>query len=366
MRKVILVILGLIFLGGAIFTAYYLINKPKEDNTNKKTVYKPIAVDSVVNSDIPITVKTNGVAEAIQKFELFSEVEGVFEYSSKDFRTGQSYKKGQILLKINSEEFQANVISAKSDFFNLLVSVMPDVKIDFPDEFRTWQNYLDNFDIQKNIKSLPEPSKQLKYFITGRGLLSAYFNIRNLETRLNKFVVRAPFDGVLTEATINPGTLIRPGQRLGEFVDPSVYEVGIALQKAMIPYVKENDTVILKSLEGLYSTKGQISRINAQVDQQTQTIQVFVRTEDSEVKEGMYLQVEIQGQTIENAYAISRSLLQAQNKVFIVNDSVLAFKTVKPMYYFEEEAVIQGLENGDIIMTSNLSSAYPGMLVKTK
>lgn len=366
MRKIILVILGIIFLGGAIYTANYLINKPKEDNSSSQRVYKPIAVDSILNKNIPITVKTNGVAEAVQKFELFSEVEGVFEYSSKDFRTGQSYKKGQLLLKLNSEEFQANVVSAKSDFFNLLVSIMPDIKIDFPNEFNTWESYLNNFDVQKSLKTLPEPSKQLKYFITGRGLLSSYFNIKNLESRLNKFTIRAPFDGVLTEAAINPGTLVRPGQRLGEFIDPSVYEVGIALQKALIPYMKENDTVVLKSLDGQFSAKGQISRINAQINQQTQTIQVFVRTEDTKIKEGMYMQVEIQGQTVKNAYAISRSLIQDKNKIFVVNDSLLAYKTIKPVYYLDDQAIIQGLEDGDIIMTSNLSSAYPGMLVKTK
>ena len=65
---------------------------------------------------------------------------------------------------------------------------------------------------------------------------------------LNKFVVRAPFTGILTEATINPGTLVRPGQRLGEFIDPSVYEIQIALQKSMIPFIQENDKVNLKSL----------------------------------------------------------------------------------------------------------------------
>jgi len=366
MRKILLVFIGILFFGGAVFTAYYLITKPKEDNPKKETIYKPIAVDRIKNADIPITVKTNGIAEATRKFELFSEVEGVFEYSSKDFRTGQTYRKGQVLLKMNNEEFQANVISAKSDFFNLLVSIMPDIKIDYPAEFNAWQSYLDNFDVQKSIKPLPKPSKQLKYFITGRGLLSSYFNIKNLETRLNKFLIKAPFDGVLTEATINPGTLIRPGQRLGEFVDPSVYEVEIALQKAMIPFVKEKDTVVLKSLDGLFSAKGQISRINAQIDQQTQTIQVFVKTEDTDVREGMYLQVEIQGQTINNAYSISRSLLKDKDKIFVVKDSVLAYKTIKPVYYEEENAIIQGLNNGDIIMTSNLSSAYPGMLVKTK
>jgi multidrug efflux pump subunit AcrA (membrane-fusion protein) len=366
MRKFILVIIGILFLAGSSYLAYYLVNKPKEDKTNSKNIYKPVAVDKVINTNIPVTVKTNGVAEAVRKFELFSEVEGVFEYSSKDYRTGQSYKKGQILLKLNDEEFLANVVSAKSDFFNLLVSIMPDIKIDYPNEFESWQKYLDDFDVQKSLTSLPEPSQQLKYFITGRGLLSAYFNIKNLETRLNKFVIRAPFDGVLTEAAINPGTLIRPGQRLGEFIDPTAYEVQIALQKAMIPFVNENDTVVLKSLEGLFESKGKISRINSQIDQQTQTIQVFVKTKDANVKEGMYLQVEVEGQTIENAFALNRSLLNNTNEVFVVNDTVLAYKKVNPVYYYEQKAIVKGLNDGDVIMTSNLSSAYPGMLVKAE
>ena len=161
MRKFLLVFIGLILLGGSIYLAYALINAPKEDNAKKADNYKPIAVDTIQNKDIPIIVKTNGIAEAVKKFELFSEVEGVFQYSSKDFRTGQTYQKGQLLLKINNEEFRANVISAKSDFFNLLVALMPDIKIDYPDEFTKWQSYLDNFDVQKPLPDLPEPSKQL-------------------------------------------------------------------------------------------------------------------------------------------------------------------------------------------------------------
>lgn len=366
MRKLILIILGFVILGGASYVAYSLVNAPKKVDEANKNIYKPIAVDKVQNRDIPIVVKTNGVAEALKKFELFSEVQGVFEYSSKDFRVGQFYKKGQTLLKINNEEFRANVISAKSDFFNLLVALMPDIKIDYPQEFKQWESYLDEFDVQKPLPDLPETSKQLKYFITGRGILSSYFNIKNLETRLNKFTIRAPFDGVLTEATINLGTLVRPGQRLGEFISPSVYEIQIALQKSMIPYVKVGDSVQLKSLDANFTALGQISRINNQIDTQTQTIQVFVQTKDDNVKEGLYLQAEIRGQTINNAFALSRSLLNNANQIFIVNDTVLDYKTVKPMYFTDNQAIVKGLNDGEVIMTSNLSSAYPGMLVKAK
>ncbi len=364
MRKIILVILGVLLLTGSVYKAYVLVTAPKEDKKAKNLTYKPVAVETIQNNDIPIIVDANGSAEALKKFELFSEVEGVFEYSSKNFRPGQTFNKGDILFSINNEEFEANVISAKSDFFNLIVSIIADIKLDFPNEFDKWQSYLDAFDVNNPINTLPETSKQLTYFITGRGVLSSYYNIKNLEVRLNKFQILAPFDGVLSEATINPGTLIRPGQRLGEFIDTSIYEVEISLQKAMIPYLKVNDTVRIKTLEGNVSTAGKIVRINSQIDQQTQTVQVFVKVEDNNIKEGQYLKAEIQAQTIENAYSINRSLINNDNQIFVVKDSILAYKTVKPVYYYEQKAIVRGLENGDIIMTSNLSSAYPGMLVK--
>jgi multidrug efflux pump subunit AcrA (membrane-fusion protein) len=366
MRKIILVVLGILVLAGSSYFAYGLVTAPKEVKKAKNLTYKPVGVDTIQNRNIPVIVDANGSTEALKKFELFSEVEGVFEYSSKSFRPGQKFNKGDVLFRLNNEEFKANVISAKSDFFNLIVSIIPDIKLDFPDQYEAWQNYLDDFSVNKPLKEFPETSKQLTYFITGRGLLSSYYNIKNLEVRLNKFNIVAPFTGILSEASINPGTLIRPGQRLGVFIDPSIYEVQISLQKSMIPYMKVKDTVKLSALDGSVSTLGEIVRINSQIDQETQTVQVFVQVKDDNVKEGQYLKAEIQAQTIENAYPINRSLINNDNQIFVVNDTVLAYKTVKPVYFYEQKAIVKGLNDGDVIMTSNLSSAYPGMLVKVE
>lgn len=366
MRKIILVILGLLVVLGSAYVTYNLFNTPNAIKKANNLTYKPISVDTVTNKTIPVKITTNGIAEATNKFDLFSEVEGVFKYSSKTFRAGQSFKKGQILLSIDDEEFKANVISARSDFFNVLVSIIPDIKLDFPDEFTAWESYLNDFDVEKVVKPLPSTSQQLKYFITGRGIFSSYYNIKNLETRLGKFTIRAPFDGVLSEAIINPGTLVRPGQRLGEFIQPSLYEVEIALQKSVIPFVRENDTVKLNALDNTLTTRGVITRINKQIDQQTQTVQIFVKVNDDNVQEGQYLSAVIEAQTIENAVEINRSLLKNKNEIFVVNDSLLAYKTVQPVYFYEQKAIVKGLRDGDVIMTSNLSSAYPGMLVKTE
>lgn len=365
MRKTILLILGIIIIALSILGAYYVAGSDVKEKVEKKNVAKPISVKTVKNGDLLVEINTNGNLTALTKFELFSEVEGVFLTSQKLFRPGQAYQKNETLVNINNEEFVASLKSTKSEFINLLISIMPDIRLDYPKEFDKWQAYLNQVSVNRTLPKLPSiEAEAFNYFINGRGILSAYYNIKNLEVRLSKFNIRAPFTGVLTKTDIRPGTLVRPGQRIGEFIDPEVMELEIALQKNFINYIHVGDSVQLKPLNTQEVSKGMISRINSQVDPSTQTIQVFVKVTDENLKEGMYLEANIKGQTIENAFELNRSLINNANEVFVVKDSVLALKQVKPLYFNENTAIVKGLENGDVIMTSNLSSAYSGMLVK--
>ena len=367
MRKIILIVLGIIIIAGSVFGAIYIVKSNTKTVGPNKTIAKPIAVKTVKNATIPVVVKTNGQVTALNKFELFSEVQGIFEQSDKLFRPGQAFKKDETLVKINNEEFVANLKSAKSEFYNLLISILPDIRLDYPEHFEKWNTYIEEFSVHESLQPLPEiESSNLKYFINGRGVITSFFNIKNLEVRLAKFHLKAPFDGILTEASITPGTLVRPGQRLGEFIKPGEFELEVALQKALVDYVEIGDTVNLFGIDKKFQTKGKITRINTQVDSNSQSVQTFIMVNDPRVKEGMYLEAEIYGQLVKNAYKISRSLVRNNAEVFIVKDSVLALKQVKPVYYDENTAIIKGLANGDTIMTSNLSSAYSGMLIKLK
>ena len=61
------------------------------------------------------------------------------------------------------------------------------------------------------------------YFISGRGIVSSFYNVKNLEQRLSKYNISAPFNGILVEALVTEGTLIRNGQKLGEFAPTRTY-----------------------------------------------------------------------------------------------------------------------------------------------
>lgn len=366
-RKIILSVIGVLLLVLAVFGANAIIESNVKEAPPVSKVVKNVFVDTVQNGTVPITVPANGNVTALHKLELFSEVQGVFRNSSKDFRPGQEYKRGQVLLNIDSEEYRAGVRAARSELYNQIAGIMPDLRMDFPDAFQKWESYLNKFDVSETIPPLPEAgSEKENYFITGRGITSAYYNIKNLEERLRKYIVTAPFDGILTEALVNRGTLIRPGQKLGEFIDPSVYELEVSVAKKFSDLLQVGQEVELNTLEGTRSFTGEISRINARVDQETQSIEVFIRIEDAEVREGMYLEAMLRAREAENAIEVPREFLVERSKLYVVRDSVLDLVEIQPVYFGKNKVVVQGLEDGQAILSSNVPGAYPGMLVSVQ
>ena len=364
-RKIILSFIGMLLIVLAVFGAKAIIDSNVKKVPESTKVIKNVFVETVENRKVPIVVPANGNVTALKKLELFSEVQGIFQRSSKDFRPGQVYSRGQVLLSINSEEYAASVRSAKSELFNNITSIMPDLRLDYPESFSKWQEYLTNFDVNNSIKPLPEPdSDKERYFVTGRGIESAYYNIKNLEERLRKFIIRAPFDGVLTEAAVNPGTLVRPGQKLGEFIDPSVYELEVAVAKRFSDLLKTGEDVKLQDLEGNQTFKGTVSRINARVDRASQTIQVFIRIEEPGIREGMYLEAQLDARDEENAIEIPRELLIDRTKVYLVQDSALVLKEINPVYFSSNKVVVKGLEDGETLVSAPVPGAYPGMEVQ--
>lgn len=296
---------------------------------------------------------------------MYAEVQGVFNSSSRDFKPGQEYRRGEVLLRLDADEFYASVQSARSEFYNLITSLMPDLRLDYPEAYPVWQDYLSSISIDKSLPALPElKDDKLGYFISGRGITTAYYNIKNQEQRLGKYVMRAPFDGILTAALVNKGTLVRTGQQLGEFIDPSSYELELAVSKEFSDLLKRGAAVTLVNLNKTRTYTGTVSRINAKIDQATQTIAVFVDVAAPDLKEGMYLEAALAARDQENAVQISRKLLVNESEVYVVRDSVLDLIAVDPVHFSDKNVVIKGLEDGLLMLSKPIPGAYPGMKVK--
>jgi len=365
MRNIISSVLGILLIVGSFFMAKGIVDSKKSFRPKAGKVVKTVFTEVVQNGIIPIVVSANGNLNAKQRVELFSEVQGVFKRGSTLFKEGQAYNRGETIISIDASEYAASVQSAKSNLYNELTSIMPDLRLDYPELYPKWQAYLSTFDMAKSTPALPEmTTEKERFFISGRGILTSYYNVKNLEQRLSKYRITAPFSGILTEASVTEGSLVRAGQKLGEFINPGVYELEVAVSKTYSDLLKVGENVDLTTLDDSKVYKGKVTRINGRVDQATQTIKAFIEVADKNLKEGMYLEANLDAKKEENAIQVDRNLLLEGNKIFIVRDSILDVIDVLPVYFSNKSVVLKEVPNGITIMSKPLSGAYTGMAVK--
>ncbi len=367
MRKVVLSILAVLLILGALFGAKMIVDSKTAPKPKVKKDIKIVSTDTVQNATVPILIPANGNLEAKKRVELFAEVTGVFRPTGKLFRTGQNYRAGETIILIDNTEFYAQVRSSRSNLNNQITALMPDLRLDYPDSYPQWLNYLNNLNTDRTIPELPEPKNDKeKYFITGRNIYTTYYNIKNLENRLTKFRIRAPFDGVLTEAMVSEGTLVRNGQQLGEFIQSGTFEMQVAVSADFSDLLEIGKEVTLSNISGTKNYTGKVTRINGKVDQSTQTITTVIEVSHPDLKEGMYLTASLEAQEIDKAISIDRSLLQNGNQIFTVQDGKLVLIDVTPVHFSDKNVVLKDVEDGTVMITKSVPGAYEGLIVKTE
>lgn len=365
MRQYINIVLGILIIAFAVWMVNIMIISNKKPDLAAKKIINTVFIDTVENDIIPITIKANGNLVAKNKIEIFSEVQGVLMPTKKEFRPGNSYRKGEIILKINSEEHFANLQAQKSNLYNTITSIMPDLRLDYPSEYEKWLAYLQSFDFNKTTPELPETnSEKEKFFISGRNIYTTYYNVKNMEVRLSKFTIRAPFSGILTDALVNPGSLIRQGQKLGEFINPNIYEMEVAVNAKYMDLLQIGNTVELINLDNSNSWQGKIVRVNGRIDQSTQTIKAYIQVSGKNLREGIYLEANLVAKSEEDAYEIPRKLLVNNENIYVLKDSIIDLINVNTVHFTDKTVIIKGLENGTEILERPVPGAYPGMVVK--
>ena len=360
-RKWILFISGFLVIAISFQLSKKIIdsNPPPRKRAENKT--KDVYIKKVVNGKYQVQIPSEGILQAYKRIRITSRVQGLMRAINPLFKPGQEYQSGQIIVKIEPAEFLANVISQRASLFNLITSILPDLNLDFPESYKIWNDYLKKFDLQKGVPQLPKMNDKVRLFVSGRGVISSYYSLLNLEKILSFYTIRAPFSGVLVNANVTEGSLIRPGQELGEFISPGDYELMVALPKSYLSNIEKGAKVKVKSIDTGQDFFGIVSRINSKVNTQTQSVEVFIRIKDKRLKEGMYMQAYIDAITFDNVFAIDRGLINGSQELFIVKDNKLTLQKVNPIHYTETLAIIEGLLDGQQIIAQPMIGAYSGM-----
>jgi len=338
----------LILAGG--YYGFKKLGNMKEEPVKKEIPkrIKTVDVEPVTNTKIATTLDVQGRLEAYNKIALFSEMGGAIK-TSKPFKKGTYFSKGEVMLRIDDVEVRLNLQAQKATLMNAVATMMPDLKIDYTESFPAWEKYLTAFDVDTPIKAMPEPANQReKLFVAGRNLFTQ-------------------FSGVLTTAAINEGAVIRPGQQLGELMATGYYEMVATVPLSQLNFLKPGGSVKLTSEDIDGSWTGKVRRISDQIDPSSQTVDVFIGVSGKGLREGMYLRGAAAARTLADVVEIDRDLLLNEREVYVVkNDTLLMLHPVTVKKFNRETVLVSGLPNGAKLLTSTVAGAFDGMRVRLK
>lgn len=334
--------------------------KPSTDN-------RPVVSTlEVKNQRLQLSVPVIGRLAAQKKVDIITEVSGVLKGNHKQFLTGTSYRQGEVMLQINREETELNLRAQRSNLLTAISSLLPELKFDYLQSYKSWNNYLQNFNSETITKPLPEPlNEREKLFVAARGIYSTYYQIKSQEARLEKFTIRAPFNGVLIKSDITPGNLVRAGQSLGVFISPDVYDLETSVSIEDVSHIKIGDEVKLTSENIPGAWQGTITRINVGMDPNSQMVKVFARLSAPELREGMFLRGEIQTSTFVDGLRLPRKMLYNGNIGLEIIDGVIHYQEVEVVSTSGEYAIVRGLKDGMKLSTKTLG-LYDGLEVKVQ
>ena len=297
----------------------------------------------------------------VQNIDVFSQVQGIAQATPKPFKEGVSFSRGEVLVAIEDTDFRHNLSAQKSQFMNALVRIMSDLKLDYPTHFAKWNSYLASVDMVRAIPELPGVTDtQLRYFLAANDIFHLYYNLKSQEETLKDFIIYAPFNGAVTIAEVDPGDLVRPGVKLGEFIRTDVYEVKAAVSVADIAYLSEGQSIELnaRGLDQKYIAK--IDRFGKSVDPATQAVAVYLKVNGKGLKEGMYLEALVSTESFTDAVEIPKDILTNENQVYTIHDSVVRLKNVKPVDFRQNSVIVQGLSMGEEVITDRVLSPILG------
>ncbi len=369
-RKLIIISssVGILFLA-VVLAGFFAGQKEDPKDQRPPTVKKTVQTKKVNYQTIQTDVVSYGRVETAQTLDLLSEVSGRMYQGSVRLKEGQRFKKGDLIFYVDDKEPSLNLKSQKSNFLRDLAGILPDLKIDFSDNFEAWNNYFSTLDIDKKFGALPKvASEKEKIFLATKGIYSSFYSIKSAEARLDKHRYYAPFDGSIMQVNLQSGSFINPGVSIGRVMRRGVHELKVAVETKDIPWIRTNSPVKIYSDEMDQYWDGVVSRISDFVNQNTQSVDVFIAIQSSgeKIYDGQFFQAAIPARTVKDGMIMPRNAIYNGNEVFVVQDTLLKVRKIKVIRLADEEAIISGLDRGEDLVIEPLIGAFNNMVVEKR
>lgn len=368
-RLIITVVLALAFFAGAFMLMGVFMDQKKAPQQSEKQQQKYfVKAEPVSYHAQKAIVRASGRVISQSNVNLVSEVQGRILGGEVNLKKGETFNEGDVLVRLYKEDMVYTLKSTKSSFLNLLATSLPDLKIDYPEEYTEWQAFFNTIDIEKDLPEMPQvKNEQLKVFLASRNLLSNYYSIKSQEEQLKKYTIHAPFDGTYISVNLEKGAVANPGSMIAQMIRTDELEVEVPVPASDAEFLKTNDKVQLTSESGTITLQGVISRKAAFIDQNTQSQGVFVKVSQADSRkifQGQYLLAFFEGREMDNVMELPRNAVFNGVNAYIVEEGKLKQTTLDIHKYNEKTLFFSGITEGVYIVVEPLINAKEGTSVE--
>jgi membrane fusion protein (multidrug efflux system) len=330
-----------------------------------KKIIKSVSVIKVTNSGLQSEITSSGRVVSLNKISISSEVSGKLE-GNFSIKKGTAFRKGDVLFKVKDTDIKLLADAKKSQFMNLLSSNLADIKLDFPSEYKKWDEFFNSITLNSHISSLPETTtSKEKNFISSKEIMAGYLSVKSDEEKLKKYTVRATFDGVITKSYTDIGANVNMGSPVIDVISSGNMEVELTVNTSEIEFIEVGNSVSFT--DSTTNFKGEIIRQGSFVNENTQNISVFaeINAGTELLYSGMYLNATITSNFISDVCKIPRRALFANNKIFIVNsENKLEIRSVNIISDQGNNVLVDNLSNNTMVVSEPLIDAKEETIVK--
>lgn len=373
MRKIdrrIVIIISVIFILGLGWGLMKFLIAQKEPPPVRRSLEarRYVKTEPVKYTNLAAEVSGPGRLASIAEVDIVAEASGKIEAGNVSLKKGASFSKGDILFEVYPDEAKLSLKARKSQYQNILASILPDLSIDYPQHEENFYRFFNSISVDKPLPPLPEiEDDQLKIFLASRNVISEYYNIQSDQLQLSRRTVWAPFDGTFKEVYLELGSYTNTGGRIARAIRTDQMELVVPLKRADATWVRPGDPVTIQS-ENLHKTwNGKVIRKSQYVDENTQSQEIYVQIpydKKQPLMAGEYLLATFPGRPILNVMEIPRNSVFNSNEVFIVKEGRLSKQIINVIKTNDRTLIFNGLTEGDSIVVQQLINVSEGTLVQ--
>lgn len=359
-----------------VVAAILVATKPRVEGELPAPMPATVRTLLVEPSPHTLRVYSQGTVEPRTSSALIAEVSGMVSWVSPMMITGGRFNQGDVLLRVDARDYQNALSTAQSNMARAIAEQ------DFAQKEYTRLTAV----YEKKLASdaqLQQAKRSVE--IANAAVIAAQAGLEQAQRNLERTEIKAPFTGRVRKESVDLGQVVMRGGQLGELYATDAVEVRLPIADSQLRFlnpaiistgVYDANTSPVVELSANFAGEeqrwmGRVVRAEGEIDQRSRLVHLVARVQNDQsdnanpLPVGLFVNAEIQGNTVTGLVRVPRTAIRANNQVLIVApDNTLRLRTVDVLRFDGVDALISGgLQAGEQVAISALQFAVDGMPV---